>query len=370
MWTIRFVVSFWILILSAFPATGSTIPTKHTILFIGDGMGLSLITAGLYQNKDLNLQKFSDISLVTTHSATNLKTDSGAAATALATGFKTANDAVGVDENLNAVENVFERAFKHQVLTGIVATAAINHATPAAFYAHIDNRYRYTEIAQQLIDAPVSLTFGGGFGFFIPDGQKGSHRNDHIDLTAALKKKFTLLRTFDDILNHQSGLPVAGLLAPKHLPKSRKREYSLSALTKQALRILSTQKQSFILLVEGSQIDWGGLNNDRDFMLSEFQDFDNAVGVGIEFAKSTPNTVLLVTGDHETGGVYVKERDAKSKDRALFVDGKEPRLKFASKDHTATMVPLFVMGESSTRLKGIIDNTQVGRYLIDRVSGP
>ncbi len=318
---------------------------KNVIFLIGDGMGLSQIFGGLSANKGrLFLQNFTHIGFSTTHSHSHFTTDSGAAGTALATGKKTYNGAIGVGPDSCAVINIRERAAQKGLATGVVSTSAVTHATPASFVAHQKGRSSYEKIAEDFTKADIDLFIGGGLKHF-------SSRKDGRNLVDSLKiKGFQILTDWKQLDGIERG-KVAGLLAPEHLPTMlEERGEMLPTATRTAIKVLNNNKKGFFLMVEGSQIDWGGHDNHTGYIVSEVLDFDKAVGVALEFASINKETLVLVTADHETGGFAITEGNYKTgKVSAGFV----------SKDHSSVMVPVFAFGPGADQFRGFFDNTDI-----------
>jgi len=346
-----------VLLLGTIPtyAAASDVP-KNIILFIGDGMGVSHITAAKIVNGHLNMERFRVVGLLTTHSQTDLVTDSAAAGTALATGFKTFKGAISVSQDKKPLKTAVEYAEEMHKSTGLVVSCSITHATPAAFVAHVDSRKKNTLIAEQIAESGVDVLFGGGLGFFLPESTAGSRRNDEKNLLAELKNRMPVVQSENEFQTLGKVDSAAGLFAMVHPPKATERKPSLCELTRKAIDILSGNENGFFLMVEGSQIDWAGHQNNPEFIISETIDFDNAVGIGLDFAKKDPQTLVIVTADHETGGFAL--HDGSINDRKVSESG------FTSDYHTGAMVPVFAQGPGSAAFAGIGDNTGVGRTII------
>jgi alkaline phosphatase len=328
---------------------------KNIIIYIGDGMGVAHITAGKIARGSLNLERFSVTGMVTTHSENKLITESAAAATALATGYKTVNRAVSVSADKKPLKTVFEFAEELGKSTGVVVTSSVTHATPAAFFAHVGNRRQHSDIAEQILTSGLDVLIGGGWTYFIPQSNAGSRRQDDKNLLELLETRMPVVLSYDQL--PAEGKNLAALLAPDGLPKSADRDYSLAALTKVAIGILSKNRNGFVLLVEGSQIDGAAHDQDQEGIVAEMIDFDGAVGTGFDFAQKHGRTLVVVTADHETGGFAVHEGSIKTKQ--VISTG------FTTTYHTAAMVPIFAYGPGSNRFSGIQDNTRIGQNLIE-----
>jgi alkaline phosphatase len=316
---------------------------KNIILFIGDGMGTSQIYAGMTKSdQPLFLEKFPFSGFSKTYSADNYITDSGAGGTALACGIKTRNGMIGVKPDSTAVSSILEIAHKNGLSTGVVSTSAVTHATPASFVAHNAGRDNYEAIAKDFLNGSVDLFIGGGENHF-------RARTDSIDLTVKLKEHgFDVVYTIDDLKKSES-LKIAGLLAKEQMPPvTGGRNGALAEMTRKAIETLSKNKNGFVLMVEGSMIDWGGHEKNIDYLVSEMIDLDKAIGVALNYASGDKKTLIVVTADHETGGL-------------ALTGGNLPEHKleasFAGGDHTAVMVPVFSYGPGAEKFSGIHENT-------------
>jgi len=316
---------------------------KNIIFMVGDGMGLTQITAGIIGNDNkLHLEEFKHIGLIKTASASSLITDSAAGATAFSTGKKTYNGAIGVDNDTTAVETILEIAGNGKYATGIIVTSSITHATPASFYAHQLSRSMDEAIALDMLSAPVDFFIGGGKDFF-------SKREDELNLLDSLiEKGFRIYNEVDSISAPFEG-KIAAFIADKQ-PESilEGREDILPRAAKKALDYFS-DKENFFLHIEGSQIDWEAHNNDSEGVITELLDFDQTIGEVLEFAKKDGNTLVIITADHETGGYSILGGDDKGN-----IEGE-----FSTDHHTGTMVPVFAYGPGAENFIGIYENTAI-----------
>jgi alkaline phosphatase len=331
---------------------------KNIILMIGDGMGVSHITAAHTYKGRLELEKFKHVGLLLTHAwGEDYIIDSGAAATALSTGVKTFDGAIAVGPDSSSRETVFERAKRAGLKTGIVVVCSITHATPASFVAHVPSRKMEFEIAEQIADGETDLLLGSGWGWFLPTNL-GGRRNDGKNLIESMSRHgYTYLSTDSAfrILNINEPEKLIGLFADNHVGEAQTRKPSLREMTKFALEFLSASGAGFFLMVEGSQIDWAAHDNNSNQVLIETADFDDAIGEVLRFAEKQPETLVIVTADHETGGYSLN--GGSLSDRTV-VGG------FSTKGHTAAMVPVFALGPGAEEFTGIIENTTVGRVLL------
>jgi alkaline phosphatase len=286
---------------------------KRIILLIGDGMGVPAITAATYaKGAPLSMLGMERMGLVTTHSYDFATTDSAAAATALATGGKTHFEGVSVAPGTTAeheevpsrhLGTILEKAESAGWKTGLVATVRINHATPAAFAAHRANRHSYEGIALNMAQSGVDVLIGGGRRYF-------NERNDSRNLLAGLKDKGYAIANSPQALAEaaDSAGQVVALLNESDLPAAGDpaRELSLAEMTRAAIEVLDRgNEDGFFLMVEGSQIDWRGHDLDGVGLVREMLDFDGAVQAALEYAAGRDDTLVVVTADHETGGLAV-----------------------------------------------------------------
>lgn len=317
---------------------------KNIILLVGDGMGLSEVSAAIfYKNGKPNFERFSTIGLSKTSSASDLITDSAAGATVFSAGVKTYNGAIGVNKDTIAVTNIVQQLSKRGLSTGIIATSSIQHATPASFYAHVKSRRMYEEITEFAPNSGVNFFAGGGLKFF-------NDRTDGKDLLVEMKNKGYKITT-DKLPKTPSDKNELILLAEDAMPKmSEGRGDFLPNATKLALEKLSKNEKGFFLMVEGSQIDWGGHANDADYLIGELLDFDKTLGVALDFAKENGETLVIVTADHETGGFTLSAEGS---------NYNQIKPTFSTPGHSATMVPVFAEGPGASKFNGIFESTEV-----------
>jgi alkaline phosphatase len=319
---------------------------KNIILLIGDGTGLNQITlsrmaiSGVNSRLYIDQLPYSGISL--THSADNIITDSAAAATAWATGTKTKNKFISVTPNEKVLTSLTEAIFKKGYLSGIVATSSITHATPAAFYAHVNNRYKEKKIASQLQNSNINIAFGGGLNFF-----DLSETNDQIKYIYDL----------DELKNiNTSSKRIIGLFDNDGIRRSPDRP-SQQLMTKKALDILAKRTvecSGFFLMTEGSQIDWASHDNDASRMITEFRDFDLSIKSAVGFINTRDDTLLIVTADHETGGLQI-----------LKEDNDLVHIQWGTGSHTGIPVGVFSYGPGAELFTGTMDNTEIHTKILE-----
>ncbi len=330
----------------------------NIVMMIGDGMGVAQVTAGHTKKGRLELQKFQQLGLLLTHAyGADYITDSAAAATALSTGVTTLNGMIGVGPDSLRRETVLERAKEKGKKTGLVTVCSITHATPASYVAHVLSRDMELEIALQIADErKADLYLGSGWGWFLPK-ERGGRRMDGRDLLTEMQDDgFTVVVTDSafQILQNGKSQKLIGLFAENHVGDAQSRSPKLSEMTSYALESLSDES-GFFLLIEGSQIDWAAHDNQSDQIMAEMVDFDDAVGEVIRFAERNPETLIIVTADHETGGYAIVS--GSSNERTI-------QGSFTTDHHTGAMVPLFAMGPGAEKFTGIRPNADVGSILL------
>jgi alkaline phosphatase len=305
---------------------------KNIILMIGDGNGLAQISAAMIANQgQLSLTNIKDIGLVKTSSADDLVTDSAAGGTAMATGTKANNRAIGVDPGGKNCRNLIEILSDNGYNTAIITTDAISGATPAAFYAHTHERDDTDAILEDLKQS--------GVDFFISGGQAREDVLSEVFVTKTVEE----FEDFDQ--------PTAVYFGDNKMPSVKNgREDFLPMMTTKALHLLSNEEAPFFLVIEGAQIDNGGHDNDISTIINEMLDFDQVIGEALQFADLDKNTLIIITADHETGGLGIAGGDT-SKGMV--------RADFLSVDHSGIMVPLFAYGPQSQEFRGFFENTLI-----------
>jgi len=345
LWAISLLISFSVDHADCDIIAQDTVRPGNVILFIGDGMGLSHVYAAYTRNKGhLNMMDCPYTGFSLTYSASGYITDSGAGATAISCGKKTYNGAIGVDADSLPCKTIVEYAEEAGMSTGLISTSAITHATPASFFAHQKNRSSYEAIAADFLKTDIDVIIGGGADNF-------SKRRDSNDLIGQLKDKGYEVILYPSSLESFDADKVAVFTAPQHSPKiSEGRGSMLPDATEQAITLLSRNDKGFFLMVEGSQIDWGSHNNNIDYTVEELIDMDNAVGKALDFARQAGNTLVIVTADHETGGLVVTDGNMAKGTVSV---------KFTTLGHTGMMVPVFAYGPGAERFSGLYDNTAI-----------
>lgn len=322
---------------------------KNIILMIGDGMGLAQITAGMYANGNkISLERFPVVGLHKPHAYDDLITDSAAGATAFSCGCKTYNGAIGVKPDTLPCRTILEMAESKGLATGLVASSSIVHATPASFIAHQKQRRMYEEIAADFMKTEVDFFVGGGKKFF--DRRSIDERNLYQELQANGYQVSDFIQQELQDVNPDIHKNFAFFTADQEpLPKSQGRDY-LPIATRKAIEFLDQQEEGgFFLMVEGSQIDWGGHANDANYIISEMQEFDGILEEVMDFAEKDGETLVITTADHETGGFSIVKP---SRMDSLAT-------KFTSDYHTAILIPVFAYGPGASAFAGIYENTAI-----------
>ncbi|WP_246938903.1 alkaline phosphatase [Bacillus pinisoli] len=296
----------------------STSEIRNIILLIGDGMGPHYTSAYRYyrDNKATpEVEKTSfDLFLVGMQMTYPLDpdeniTNSAAAGTALFTGHKTYNNAIGVDHLGNTLKTVLEKAKEENKSTGLVVTSQLTHATPASFGAHNLHRKNMKDIADQYFDEKINgvhkidVLLGGGKNYF--------HRKDRNLIQEFRKDGYSYVTNSHELLQDQSN-QVLGLFSAEEMPKMIDRHAnipSLREMTISAIDRLNHNKNGFFLMVEGSQIDFAGHDQDIVAAMSEMEDFEEAFKAAIEFAQVDQHTLVIATADHSTGGFTIGAND-------------------------------------------------------------
>lgn len=328
-------------------------PVRNIIYLIGDGMGLSSVSMMQLVNKyePTIFDKAENIALQKTYSADNRVTDSAASGTALATGFKTNNTMLGMTPDNTHVESLTELAKRRGKATGVVVTTYLQHATPAAFYAHVANRHEYATISEQLVASSLDVAIGGGMAFF-------AERYGDSAPSVINQAGFMLARTMDDVKTANADTRLLALLTDKEVGENS--GSYLAEATSEALRILEQRggDGGFVLMVEGSLIDGMGHGNNAEGQQLEMLSFMQAVEVAVEYAKTHPGTLVVVTSDHETGGLSLVSANS---DFNLSEQGVEFR--WTTDGHSGQMIPIYLYGAGAEHINGIMENSELGAKL-------
>lgn len=329
------------------------VPVKNIILMIGDGMGINTIKAAeVVKGDKLVMSGLKNQTEVTTASQSVLDgyadfTDSAASATAISTGYKTYNGSIGVDKDGNDLETICEFAKKFDMKTGLVDRHYVCHATPAGMAAHNYSRENYPQLLRDMIKSDVNVMFGGGSQYYNTSKkvQDSVSTNGYKYITE--EKDLLNLTAKDD--------KVLGMFAYQNMEEADIWP-SLTTMTSKALEILDNDK-GFFLMVEGSNIDVDAAQLDMEGTMKQMQAFDHSVNYVLDWAEDHPGTLVIVTADHETGGIEIPENaTAKDINNDCFTSGGE---------HTNRNVLLMAGGAQSKGFaeKDVIDNTDIAKYM-------
>lgn len=315
---------------------------RNVILLIGDGMGLSQITAAACANRDLTLLSLVHVGLLRNNAAGDFTTDSAAAGSALATGERHSNRWISMSPDGQPIPSLCDWFKKKGRSVGIVTLGNVADATSAAFYGHADERDKSDELTRCLLDAPVDLLCGSGIRQF-------TERRDGIDLLRELSDRYRLIRSVDELsdargrvicLDERMGRPTEAVNLSLLAEASR---MSID-------RLQAESDKGFFLMVEGAKIDFAGHSHCLPGTVLEMLSFDMAVAEALKFADSNGETLVIVTGDHETGGLVLLDGDEET-GRILGV--------YTSEDHTPAMLPVFAYGPKADRFCGVYLNTEI-----------
>lgn len=378
-------ISSALLALALTTSCSSEPQVKNVIYLIGDGMGFGAVTSLLLSEDEVTgFEQAPVVGLHETCSADNYVTDSAAGGTALATGTRTNNGYVGADPDGAQLTSVLRKAQAMGKKTGIVVNTTLTEATPAAFYAGVTSRKMVYDIAKQFTESDVDIAIGGGLGHFY-------NRPDSLDLTATLiEKGYDVYLHWETVLNTESDKFV-GILPLSDLHRREKNHGRASAAegqevclaaqmaamneetnaehlseptvylekaTAKALDVLSRDnKDGFFLMIESAIIDGYGHNNDGEGMVIEMKEFNCTLQKMIDYVNQHPETLLVVTADHETGGTGV------------YYNGHKPgnegplKMNFSTSGHTGTVVPVFAYGAGAENFAGVMKNTDIPKKI-------
>lgn len=349
------------------------------ILMIGDGMGYEhvelarLVEAGM--SGSLEMQHLSWNSTALTYSADSAITDSAAAGTALATGYKTNNGYVATNPSGQPLETILEYAQTLNKSTGVVTTTTVYHATPACFMTHVSDRGMYTEIMRQIVEeSEVDVILGGGTAEYTTDFNTTMYNNG-----------YTVVYDRDQLIDINSG-KVLGLFTGSYMNYEQDRniadEPSILEMTNKSLELLSQDPDGFFLMVEGGRIDHAGHANNQVNDALDTIAFNEAVQVAIDYVGDNNNTILIVTADHETGGLAVVSNNLNStlpgdlltepEKRALRIArANNVSVTWSTDYHTSISVPVYCLGTvfSEFAEDTSIDNTEIYTIMKDYFDG-
>ncbi len=332
-------------------------PPRNVVLVIGDGVGLGhLSTVSTILNGPgggLVIESAPVTGLVRTWASNDLVTGSAASASAMATGVKTPKKVISKGQDGTDHRTLFEAAVAHGLSTGVVTTSGLVDATPAAFVSHSPNRYEFRSILEQMLSSDVDVLIGGDF----TNHRRAKKQVDYIEM---VRNVGTTPQTGKTVIRSEEELraapgPVVGLFPPRpgfayaHGPP-------LSDTASYALGILNQNPSGFLLVLECEETDEGAHVNDLDRVIAGLVELDLATRRVLDFAREQGDTLVIVTADHDTGGVAIVEGD---------FDEPTATVAWISDNHTGSWVPLFAFGPGAGRFSGVMDNTDIGLRIAD-----
>jgi len=334
-----------------FENDGAEIPINQIILMIGDGNGLAQIASGMVVNgNELNLTQLKNIGFVKTQAADDFTTDSAGGATAYATGHKTNNRFIGMLPNGEFAESLPSILADYGFKSGIITTDKLSGATPAAFYAHVSERDDVKSIVEFLPKSDLDFFAGGG---------KSDLKRSSLDLFSMLDENgFTLVDSWSAIFAELK--PKVGYFAAEEsLPSViNGRGNYLKKTSMAGIQFLAKSMTPFFFMIESAMIDSGGHGNSSEMIVEEGLDFDQTIGEVIRYADNNPGTLVIITADHETGGVSIPQGS---------IADHSVELNFQSDDHTGIPVPIFAYGAHSGDFRGVYENTEVFQKIMTLV---
>jgi len=367
------------------PVSGLAGQTKNIILLIGDGMGPAQIGAAwLYSNRVLGkelrmveVMRAGRTGYMVNDAADAIVTESAAAATQMATGVRARLKALSVAaDGKTPLKTILEIAKERGMATGLVTTSGITDATPAAFATHVPSRNDEAAVAVQELQLGVDVLLGGRKRFFLPESAQGERRDDRNLVEEARRAGYSVVSTAAE-LRQAPGRKILGLFNVDNMAyeidRSATAEPSLAEMAAKTIEVLACNPNGFFAMIEGGRIDHAAHRNDASGMIGEMLAFDQAVGVALDFQRRSPDTLLIVTADHETGGLAVigsNEEGAESVENRQSTSFSTPyssafavrpylRVGWVGQMHTATPLFVFGTGPGSEGLVGFHHNTDL-----------
>lgn len=333
------------------PRTGTP---KNIILIIGDGMGQGAVKlAGLHAHgrpQSLAMEQLPVNGMAKTASANSSVTDSAASGTALSSGYKTNNGYIGVTPEKQPMRSIAEEARDSDRSVGIITTDQLTGATPAAFSAHVPHRGMAQEIAEQQAKTGYQILIGNGAKPFLPKSEKGTRKDDRNLVDELQKDGYIRIGSLEEFRKAEKR-PVFGFIGDWAQDTKL-----LSQISAEAMNRLAANPKGFFLMIEGHFPDHGGHGNNPEYSVNGPLMVDFTVKAALDFAKQNPDTLIVVTADHETGGIYCAPNPQ---------NPKRPYILYTTKSHTGAPVPVYAFGPGSERFAGILDNTNIPSAMAD-----
>ena len=320
---------------------------RNVILIIGDGMGVPQVYASVVAEKGDNsaFLRFPYSGFSRTYSLNKYRTDSAAGGTALTTGQKVDNYHVNWAPDSTRYNTIFDDAAAVGMLTGFVVTSSALDATPASTYGHVPYRKMFDTLSLQMAQCQHTVMMGGGYRYFLPENRK----DGTSPLDTLLRRGYTVVRSMDSAVAFK-GSKLVSLYSDGDPLTAPSRGDVLRKGAMKAIEMLDRNPKGFALMIEGSQIDWACHNNDSAYMRAELADFELMLNAVLDYAEKDGNTLVVVTADHETGGLTLPDGDI---EKGLNT----PRYLWGS--HTGCMVPVFAYGPGAEYFSGIHQNTDI-----------
>ena len=324
---------------------------RNVILIVGDGMGVAQVYASVVAARADNsaFLRFPVTGFSRTYSLDKYRTDSSAGGTALTTGQKVENYHVNWAPDSTRYQTIFDDAAAAGQSTGFVVVSDVLDATPASTYGHVPYRKMYDTLSLQMALCRHEVMMGGGYKYFLPENRK----DGEAPLDTLQRRGYTVVRDLDDALAFDGDKLVALLYDGDPLTEPDRGDVLRPASMK-AIEMLNRNPKGFTMLIEGSQIDWACHNNDSAYMIAELKDFELMLHAVLDWAEKDGETLIVVTADHETGGLTLPDGDI---EQGYNV----PRYHWGS--HTGVMVPVFAYGPGAERFTGIQQNTDIPRKI-------
>lgn len=320
---------------------------RNVILIIGDGMGVPQVYSSVVAEKGDNsaFLRFPYSGFSRTYSLNKYRTDSSAGGTALTTGHKVENYHVNWAPDSTRHRTVFDDAVAVGMSTGFVVTSSVLDATPAATYGHVPYRKMFDTLSLQMAQCDHTVMIGGGAKYFLPENR----HDGTAPLDTLVRRGYTVVRSLDSALAFK-GDKLVSLYSEDDPLQAPERGDVLRKGAMKAIEMLDRNPKGFALMIEGSQIDWACHNNDSAYMRAELADFELMLQAVLDYAEREGNTLVVVTADHETGGLALPDGDI---EKGLNT----PKYYWGS--HTGCMVPVFAYGPGAEYFSGIHQNTDI-----------
>ena len=320
---------------------------KNVILIVGDGMGVPQVYASVVAERANNsaFLRFPYSGFSRTYSRNKYRTDSAAGGTALTTGHKVDNYHVNWGPDSARYETIFDDAKRAGMSTGFVVTSSVLDATPAATYGHVPYRKMFDTLSLQMAQCQHDVMIGGGRKYFFTQNRK----DGLAPLDTLARRGYTVVNTLDS-MNRFGGQRLVALLYEGDPLTAPARGDVLVQGAKKAIAMLSRNDKGFALMIEGSQIDWACHNNDSAYMRAELADFEVMLHAVLDYAQRDGQTLVVVTADHETGGVTLPDGD---------IEKGQNDVRYLWGSHTGCMVPVFAVGPGAQYFSGIQENIDI-----------